>query len=117
MMAKSRLMKSPGLRQKSACCPWQWSVPLMLLCCPARRSLWREQQRSDHAKPPLVTTCTIFENETVTDKTTETALKHYSPEARKVKTIAGTENENEFMVTLEVQTKQKLNETVSPPTR
>ena len=56
----------------------------------------------------------VSENEAVTDKTTETAKNTTSGGNVTVsKTIAGTNNENEFLVTLEVQTKQKLNETVS----
>lgn len=60
----------------------------------------------------------VSENEAVTDKTTETAKNTTSGGNVTVsKTIVGTNNENEFLVTLEVQTKQKLNETVSSPRR
>ena len=55
-------------------------------------------------------------NKTVTDNTTDTAAR--STQGGNVtvsKTIAGTDKENEFLVTLEVQTKQKLSETVSSP--
>lgn len=58
----------------------------------------------------------VSENEAVTGKTTETSQNTTSGGNVTVsKTIAGTNNENEFLVTLEVQTKQKLNETVSSP--
>lgn len=58
----------------------------------------------------------VSENEAVTDKTTGTAQNATTGGNVTVsKTIAGTNNENEFLVTLEVQTKQKLNETVSSP--
>ena len=55
-------------------------------------------------------------SKTVTTDTTTTAERSTEGENVKVsKTIEGTENENEFLVTLEVQTKQKLSETVSSP--
>lgn len=118
MMAKFQFMKkSRPAGMKKRLLSLAMALSLMLGMLPSAAFAFGESSNDQIMQTPLGDHLYyISENDAVTDKTTETAQNTTTGGNVKVsKTIAGTENENEFMVTLEVQTKQKLNETVSSP--